>query len=73
LNIKGCTRSKHSNVKPPEPEKPIKQDVDVNEVIEVKPIVPVTKERPPFDSPMVLLIHICLNNCVKAEVYYRPQ
>jgi cysteine/histidine-rich domain-containing protein 1 len=55
LNIKGCTRSKHSNVKPPEPEKPIKQDVDVNEVIEVKPIVPVIKERPPFDSPMTTM------------------
>ncbi|RZC42035.1 cysteine and histidine-rich domain-containing protein [Asbolus verrucosus] len=55
LNIKGCTRSKHSNIKPKEPEKPIKQDVDINEVIEVKPIVPVAKVRPPFESPMTMM------------------
>ncbi|KAF7273806.1 hypothetical protein GWI33_013498 [Rhynchophorus ferrugineus] len=55
LNIKGCTLSKHSNIKPPEPEKP-KQDIvpDV-EVIEVKPIVPHSIERPPFDTPMTIL------------------
>ncbi|EEZ98197.1 cysteine and histidine-rich domain-containing protein morgana [Tribolium castaneum] len=55
LNIKGCTKSKHSNVKPPEPEKPAKREADVNEVIEVKPIVPTAKERPPFDTPMTVM------------------
>ncbi|XP_044762492.1 cysteine and histidine-rich domain-containing protein [Coccinella septempunctata] len=52
LNIKGCTVSFHSNVKPPEPEKAKTVEVDVNEVIEVKPIVPNLLPRPPFDTPM---------------------
>lgn len=53
LNIKGCKLSYHSNDKPPEPEKPKTEDVDVNEVIEVKPIIPSSLPRPSFDSPMV--------------------
>ncbi|KAG5868213.1 hypothetical protein JTB14_015997 [Gonioctena quinquepunctata] len=36
LNIKGCTLSKHSNVKPPEPEKPVNNIP--HDVVEVKPI-----------------------------------
>lgn len=57
LNIKGCTLSKHSNEKPPEPEKPEKNTVPDTEVIEVKPIVAPRLKRPPFDSPMVSLLY----------------
>ncbi|XP_030758109.1 cysteine and histidine-rich domain-containing protein [Sitophilus oryzae] len=52
LNIKGCTVSLHSNIKPPEPEKP-KQDVPDVKVVQVKPIVPTVLKRPPFDTPLV--------------------
>lgn len=52
LNIKGCTLAKHSNVKPPEPEKPQNNTVP-DEVIEVKPIVASSLTRPPFDTPLV--------------------
>lgn len=52
LNIKGCTLSKHSNVKPPEPEKPEKAEL-VEEIVEVRPIIRNTLERPPFDTPVV--------------------
>lgn len=52
LNIKGCTLSRHSNVKPPEPEKPKTADIPDTEVIEVKPIVPSALPRPSFDSPL---------------------
>ncbi|XP_050504616.1 cysteine and histidine-rich domain-containing protein morgana [Diabrotica virgifera virgifera] len=55
LNIQGCTLSKHSNIKPVEPEKPVAKDVDVNEVIEVKPIVQSTMERPSFNTPLVTI------------------
>lgn len=54
LNIKGCTLSKHSNIKPPEPEKPKQDNIPDIEVIEVKPIVPHSIERPPFDTPLVI-------------------
>lgn len=53
LNIKGCTLSKHSNVKPPEPVKPVAKEVNDSEIIEVKPIVPKALKRPPFDTPLV--------------------
>lgn len=53
LNIKGCTLSTHSNVKPPEPEKPQKNSVPDDEVIEVKPIIAPSLVRPPFDTPLV--------------------
>ncbi|XP_019867606.2 cysteine and histidine-rich domain-containing protein morgana [Aethina tumida] len=55
LNIKGCQLSKHSNIKPPEPEKPVNKDIPDTEVIEVKPIVPSALERPPLDSPLIVL------------------
>ncbi|XP_012152858.1 cysteine and histidine rich domain containing protein [Megachile rotundata] len=58
LNIKGCTKSCHSNVKPPEPEKPAVDKSKTNEIIEVtaQPLNngPVL-ERPPFDAPQVTL------------------
>lgn len=59
LNIKGCTKSCHSNVKPPEPEKSAADKSKASEVIEViaKPLnnVPVL-QRPPFDTPPVTLM-----------------
>ncbi|GJQ88203.1 hypothetical protein Trydic_g13195 [Trypoxylus dichotomus] len=51
LNIKGCTVSKHCNVKPPEPEKPVQNIPDVIEVTEIKPLQQ-AMTRPPFDTPM---------------------
>lgn len=52
LNIKGCTLSKHSNIKPPEPEKPKPQEVP--EIIELpKPIVTERLKRPPLDTSLV--------------------
>lgn len=58
LNFKGCTTGPHSNVKPPEPEKPKKDETDSQEVIVVqapkqrapKPSNPA--ERPSPDEPM---------------------
>ncbi|XP_055851565.1 cysteine and histidine-rich domain-containing protein morgana [Episyrphus balteatus] len=53
LNFKGCTRSKHSNVKPPEPEKS-KDNVDVPPPAkEIRP--PIKTEvmgRPDFNTPL---------------------
>ncbi|CAK1600934.1 unnamed protein product [Parnassius mnemosyne] len=57
LNIKGCTLSRHSNVKPPEPEKKVlDKELDKKEVIEVRaPVVGPQLPRPPFDTPLVTL------------------
>uniref|UniRef100_A0A0K8TLR9 Putative zn2+-binding protein melusin/rar1 n=1 Tax=Tabanus bromius TaxID=304241 RepID=A0A0K8TLR9_TABBR len=54
LNIKGCTLGQHSNIKPPEPEKPVEK-VNIDEIIEKarKPPEPLETERPPFDSNLV--------------------
>lgn len=56
MSIKGCTKSPHSNVKPPEPEKPLVDKSKAHEVIEVvaKPFMPKLK-RPAFDSPQTAL------------------
>jgi len=55
LNIKGCTLSMHSNVKPPEPEKSEKE----TEIEEPSIPVPLNKEvhleRPPLETPLVTL------------------
>ncbi|KAK9732096.1 choed [Popillia japonica] len=53
LNIRGCTVSKHSNIKPIEPEKPVQSIPDV-EIVEVKPVQPAMK-RPPFNTPMTTM------------------
>lgn len=53
LNIKGCTVSKHSNIKPPEPVKPAVKDELDQEIVEVKPLVPSTLKRPSLNAPMV--------------------
>lgn len=53
LNIKGCTVGKHSNEKPPEPEK---KETVVEDVKEIRPpIRKVTAERPSFDAPLTLI------------------
>lgn len=55
LNIKGCEVSKHSNQKPPEPEKP-KQDVVVEEPPPMPaPVVNSSLERVDFNSPLTLI------------------
>ncbi|XP_055535080.1 cysteine and histidine-rich domain-containing protein morgana [Wyeomyia smithii] len=54
LNIKGCTAGKHSNEKPPEPEKPAKEEV-IEEIPQPKMPEPTKKStlvRPPWDSPL---------------------
>uniref|UniRef100_A0A1B6D9E1 CHORD domain-containing protein n=1 Tax=Clastoptera arizonana TaxID=38151 RepID=A0A1B6D9E1_9HEMI len=59
LNIKGCTRSFHSDVKPEEPQKETIEKSNPNEVIEYKaPVQPEPKpiERPSFSTPMVKLL-----------------
>ncbi len=56
--MQGCTRSKHSNVKAPEPEKSevVKDNTEniKNEKF-LQPLKPSLLERPPFDSPMIKL------------------
>lgn len=55
LNTKGCVVSKHSNQKPPEPEKP-KQDVVVEEPPPMpSPVVNSSLERVDFNSPLTLI------------------
>lgn len=52
LNIPGCTVSLHSNVKPPEPEKPV-VEVEVPVVRAPMEAAPARLARPAFDSPLV--------------------
>lgn len=53
MSIKGCTLSPHSNIKPPEPEKPIKdENEDKNEVIEVRAPIRESLPRPPVETAM---------------------
>ncbi|XP_025995378.1 cysteine and histidine-rich domain-containing protein [Solenopsis invicta] len=58
LNIKGCTKSKHSNEKPLEPEKPPVDRCKADEVIQIvtRPLNNGTSiQRPPFDAPQLKL------------------
>ncbi|CAG2057053.1 unnamed protein product, partial [Timema podura] len=58
LQSTGCTKSFHSNIKPPEPEKPVVDKTEADKVIEVKaPRVPLAQslERPAFTTPLVQL------------------
>uniref|UniRef100_A0A0C9RBB5 CHORD protein n=1 Tax=Fopius arisanus TaxID=64838 RepID=A0A0C9RBB5_9HYME len=55
LSIKGCTLSKHSNIKPPEPEKPVKNEDDKNVVVEVRAPIRESMQRPPIESPMTTI------------------
>ncbi|XP_011505304.1 PREDICTED: cysteine and histidine-rich domain-containing protein [Ceratosolen solmsi marchali] len=56
LNIKGCTKSQHSNVKPPEVPKSINNTLKTNEVVQYscKPLNN-SIQRPSFDSPQLTL------------------
>ncbi|KAF7992793.1 hypothetical protein HCN44_005137 [Aphidius gifuensis] len=57
LNIKGCTKSFHSNEKPPEPEKPIVDKTKVDEVIEYRAPTSnfVGLKRPSFDTEQTII------------------
>lgn len=58
MNIKGCTKSKHSNEKPPEPEKPSVDKCKIDEAIEVisKPVNNgISLQRPAFDTAQLIL------------------
>lgn len=57
LNIKGCTLAKHSDIKPPEPEKPAKDDkeLDQKEEIEVRAPIKESLPRPPIETPFTVL------------------
>lgn len=55
LNIKGCTYSKHSNIKPPEPEKSEKNENDKNVVVEVRAPIRKPMQRPPIETPMTIV------------------
>lgn len=56
LNIKGCTYSKHSNEKPPEPEKPLRTEIEDEPEVIPEPIKQSTSERPPLNSPLTTLV-----------------
>lgn len=56
LNIKGCELSKHSNIKPPEPEKPEAEKIIEEPPKELpKPIKKSVLKRPSFDSPLITI------------------
>ncbi|XP_077295224.1 cysteine and histidine rich domain containing protein [Arctopsyche grandis] len=59
LNIKGCALSKHSNVKPPEPPKPVVDKETAHFPIEVntpKPIAVSSLKRPPFETAFTAIV-----------------
>lgn len=58
LNIKGCTKSVHTNEKPPELEKPPVDKSIVEEAKEIKPLVASTMKRPPFESARKTLVPV---------------
>lgn len=57
LNIKGCQLSKHSNVKPVEPEKPAKvvDEIDEEPIKIPEPVKPSALVRPSFDLALTTL------------------
>lgn len=57
LNIKGCTLTKHSNVKPPEPEKPAKDEKEADKEVEVEVRAPMRESlpRPAIETPLTAL------------------
>lgn len=48
---------KHSNIKPPEPEKPAKDNKDEEKAVEVEVRAPIKESlpRPPIDTPFTVL------------------
>lgn len=56
LNIKGCQLSKHSNVRPVEPEKPAQEIVEEEEPVKIpEPVKPCALKRPPFETALITL------------------
>ncbi|KAH8358807.1 hypothetical protein KR093_002548 [Drosophila rubida] len=57
LNIKGCTLAKHSNIKPPEPERPAKDDneADKEAVIEVRAPIKESLPRPAIETQFTVV------------------
>lgn len=56
LNIKGCELSKHSNVKPPEPEKAAQKIIENEPPKEIRePVKPSALKRPPFSTELTTL------------------
>ncbi|KAM8707088.1 hypothetical protein ACLKA7_011227 [Drosophila subpalustris] len=57
LNIKGCTLAKHSNVKPPEPEKPAKDNEAADKEVEIEVRAPIKESlpRPAIETPLTAL------------------
>ncbi|XP_012263523.2 cysteine and histidine-rich domain-containing protein morgana [Athalia rosae] len=57
LNIKGCTKSSHTNVKPVEPEKPVIDKSKASEVIEVRPPIQnyENSPRPSYHTPQTTI------------------
>ncbi|CAH1799897.1 unnamed protein product [Owenia fusiformis] len=61
LNIPGCTKGPHSNIKPPEPEKPEQNGTDIEKIIQEQapppPRAPIAEPtvRPPSDEPLIRL------------------
>src|SRR5689334_6540562 len=53
LNMKGCAKGHHSNVKPPEPEKKNKEEVKEEPVVTVSQPMYVPKKRPSDLEPLV--------------------
>lgn len=69
LNIPGCTRTQHSNVPPPEPEKPVRDEVAAREEVVVKleeRKKPEAAPRPTQDEPLVELRRTVAPNLVAA-------
>jgi len=64
LNIKGCSVAKHSNDKPPEPEKP-QEIIEAPVVEEIRAPVYVPKERPSSDEPLIALPQSVNNGLAK--------
>lgn len=74
LNIKGCTLSKHSNVKPVKDNEAVVKLPEVKKEEYCPPPISKPMERPPFDSEMIVVKPIVapalkdtIDNLVKAN------
>lgn len=67
LNIPGCTRAKHSNEKPPEPEKPARDESKVDEMITYHaPRQPELTPRPQRDDNLIELTRYVQPSLIEA-------
>lgn len=64
LNIKGCTRSKHSNIKPPEPEKTKTQKLPDIVAELPKPILKERMKRPPLETLLVSNLTLSIHHII---------